>query len=90
MTTTVIFPRNDLEALLHPDLTLTITGGGMEGARGAGRPLREEHPENCPHLSQFPSGPADIVKHHQGQRGEYGSHSILITGAGTTNLGETV
>lgn len=40
MTTTVIFPRNDLEALLHPDLTLTITGGGMEGARGAGGPLR--------------------------------------------------
>ena len=45
--------------------------------RGAGRPLREEHPETCRHLSPFPSGPADIVKHHQGQRGEYGSHSIL-------------
>ena len=58
--------------------------------RGAGRPVREEHPETCRHLSPFPSGPADIVKHHQGQRGEYGSHSILVTSAGTTNLGETV
>ena len=40
MTTTVIYPSNDLKASLHPDLTLTVTGGGMEGARGAGGPLR--------------------------------------------------
>ena len=57
---------------------------------GAGGPLREEHLETCPHLSQFPSGPADVITHHQGQRGEYGSHSILVMGAGIANLGETV
>lgn len=60
---TVILGPAEARGCFAPSLTLLFSPCPH---RRAGRPLREEHPETCPHLPPFPSGLADVAQHRQG------------------------